>query len=345
MACHTGKFSASKISKEAFLSIQCIWPKRALPNNILTYISNLSSFFDKGHANDALKLIDRKLLGLEKLDTLYQIIYTQEKPHLSTPPQKLSGTLADRLGPFSILSSLLKQIADKSFQASADKQEVRGAPKKNNVYDIGRAPLEETSPTKRGLNPEKFKFKDTEMADTDNPPENQPENESGNPPPESSPSYHWQTSQRNSEEPPRRTPTETLVADFMVILLGGLASFIQALGPRPLCIANSFETTYQFGPIHEAHKQENPAQFRARIDGSIPLSIYMSGIPREAAIFEVKHDVHDEKNNIPVVAQQTMEHTAFIWKLHREDSNIIHSQFSCQPFTGNMPVPISLTIE
>ncbi|KMP01297.1 hypothetical protein CIHG_01587 [Coccidioides immitis H538.4] len=123
------------------------------------------------------------------------------------------------------------------------------------------------------------------------------------------------------EEPPRRTPTETLVADFIVTLLGGLASLVQGLSPRPLCMANSFETTYQFGPpSHQTSPQHGSMQFRARVDGSIPFSLSVALMPREAAIFEVKRAPRQEgKDSIPVLAQQSMEHAAYIWKCHESD--------------------------
>lgn len=160
---------------------------------------------------------------------------------------------------------------------------------------------------------EELDMVDIEMADSDDQPI----------PDSSSPMFS--TAVQGVEEPPRRTPTETLVADFIVTLLGGLASLVQSLSSKPLCMANSFETTYQFGPpSNPTSLQHASMQFRARVDGSIPFSLSVAGMPREAAIFEVKRAPRGEfGDGVPVLAQQAMEHAAYIWKCHASDSTVI----------------------
>ncbi|KMP07297.1 hypothetical protein CIRG_06978 [Coccidioides immitis RMSCC 2394] len=248
-----------------------------------------------------------------RLKTLYRIICAPKELRKCTPPEYF-GTLADGLGPFSLLVNVYNQLWDRPIQASIDECPLAGAPEKIGFYDAMRpsARADPTSPTRQGFLSEELDIEDIEMTDigyqstVSSPPRTPPAAPSVTEPAE--------------EEPPRRTPTETLVADFMVTLLGGLASLVQALNPRPLCIANAFETTYRFGPVRNTSRQQHDVQFRARIDGSIPFGLSLVGMPREAAIFEAKRAARrDWGESIPVLAQQSMEHAAYIWKRHEDD--------------------------
>ncbi|KKZ60062.1 hypothetical protein EMCG_05185 [[Emmonsia] crescens] len=319
-----GSFSASTVSKEAFLSVRCIWPEKKKPEDALMYITNLEYFFSEDHSDDAAKLMNRDLLGFDKVKTLYHIICTPKKLCRRTPSE-YSGTLGDGLGPFSLLVNLYNQLQDRSIQASIDKRhQLGGAPAKTGFYDAMQpsAHADPTSPTRQVILSEGFDMEDIEMTDFGCQPAagSSPRTPSPHARPPAAPPVTGPA----EEEPPRRTPTETLVADFMVTLLGGLASLVQPLNPRPLCMANSFETTYRFGPIHNTSQQLGDVQFRARIDGSIPYSVSLAGIPREAAIFEAKRAARtDSGHSIPVLAQQSMEHIAYIWKCHENDLRVI----------------------
>ncbi|OJD21191.1 hypothetical protein ACJ73_07473 [Blastomyces percursus] len=121
--------------------------------------------------------------------------------------------------------------------------------------------------------------------------------------------------------PEPRSPTETLIVDFMVNLLGGIACLIQPLASHVVCVANAFETTYCFGPVRNTTGTNNDdIQFRARIDGSIPFSLPHNNVS-EAVIFEAKRtDRPNGKGGAAVMGQQSMEHVAYIWKRHENDS-------------------------
>ncbi|PGH19282.1 hypothetical protein AJ80_04035 [Polytolypa hystricis UAMH7299] len=303
--CVEGSFSASTVPKEAFLTIRCIRPEKKRPKDA-TYIANLECFFNEDHSDGATKLINRNILGLDKLKTLYRIICNPKEPRKRTPP-KYFGTLADGLGPFLMLVNVYNQLLDRSIQAPTDERPLGGAPERIRFYDATRP-----SAVHGGYRDD-VGYRPIARCPT-----------CTRPPAATS------VTEPTDEEPPRRTPTETLVADFMVTLLGGLASLVQALNPRPLCIANSFETTYTFGPIRNTSQQQVDVQFRARIAESIPFGLSLAGMPREAAIFEAKRAARPEsRGSIPVLAQHSMEHVAYIWKRHEDDPTVIPTPYLC----------------
>ncbi|KAM5470872.1 hypothetical protein MauCBS54593_003916 [Microsporum audouinii] len=306
--CKEGRFSASSVPKEAFLTLRCIWPEKKNVEDAMEYITDLEYFFTEDHSHDAANIIGTNLLGLDKLKNLVSIICPSKEPRLSTPP-KYSGTLADNLGPFSILVNIFNQLQDKSIHTEVDVQQIGWAPQTRRHFDPMQSPIREhpQSPSRQLFESEDFDMEDVDMDDAGS----------------SAPPLHPVVTapvEPEDEEPPRRTPTETLVTDFMVTFLGGLASLVQPHSSRPLCIANSFETTFQFGPLRNTRQQQGEVQYRARVDGSIPFSTSLSGMLREAAIFEAKRAVRKESDgSIPVLAQQSMEHIAYIWKRHESD--------------------------
>ncbi|KKZ61652.1 hypothetical protein EMCG_03837 [[Emmonsia] crescens] len=288
------------------------------------YIANLEYFFNEDHLTDVTKLIKRNSLELDKLKTLYCIICTAKEP-LKHTSSEYSGTLADELGPFSMLVNVYNQLLDRSIQASINEHPLGRSPEKTGFYDttLLSAVVEPTSPTRQAFSPEELSMADIEMTDVGS-------QLIARYPARTCPPAMTSSTKLTDEEAPRRTPTETLVADFMVTLLSGLASLVQALNPRPLCIANSFETTYTFSPVRDTSQQQVDVQFQAHIDRSIPFSLSLAGMPREAAIFEAKCTVRGESGgSIPVLAQQSMEHVAYIWKRHEDDPMMIPTPYLC----------------
>ncbi|KKZ60869.1 hypothetical protein EMCG_04460 [[Emmonsia] crescens] len=254
--CLEGKFSASRVSKEAFLIVRCLWPPKKGPEETSAHIVDLDYFYSDDHAADAQKLTYQGLLGLDKLETLYHIVCIPKERPNRTPP-RYSGTLADGLGPFSMLVNLYNQLCDRSIQALMNEDRLSGAPEKQGFYDAMQ-PL--TSEELAGTVPQSpsqdsVYLEDIEMEDV--------EYEA------STFSFPLAPASPQAEElivdELRRTPTETLVADFLVTLLGGLASLVQGLGPRPLCIANSFETTYTFGPRAKGMLSSEPVLMEASL--------------------------------------------------------------------------------
>ncbi|PGG96488.1 hypothetical protein AJ80_09819 [Polytolypa hystricis UAMH7299] len=313
--CLNGRFSASTVTKEAYLTMRCIWPQRKNANRALEYILDTGALFKTKHVDLGRKLINNGNLGLNTLQMLYELISPLKNPRT---PLQYESTLADGLGPFSMLVSLKRHLLVKPGYMPADTPQslTIGAPKPKRFYDAGRSPLGKgpTSPTPKRSRIEDVDMEtDSEMADI----ASQTSLPSSLDPPASS------TTETADDEPARRTPTETLVADFMVTLLGGIACLVQPISPNLLCIANSYETTFKFGPVCSTGQQgSDPVQFRACIDGSIPFAISRGVAPREAIIFEAKWAPRKE-GDVSVAAQQSLEHCAYIWQLHAEDQTVM----------------------
>ncbi|KGQ02080.1 hypothetical protein PAAG_11029 [Paracoccidioides lutzii Pb01] len=232
------------------------------------------SYLSEEHVAQATMLINRKLLGLDKLDTLFDVICSQTK----TPCEWLC-TLADGLGPFSMLGHY---NASQSSSGQMPDSPAPRYPKRLRLGDFDAmddhlAPSEPSTPSNIEL-PEEIL---DEIPD---------------------------------DIPDPRTPTETLMVDFMATLLGGLACLLQPFAYRTVCVANAFETTYQFGPLPNGPIASNHVQFRARIDGSIPFSLPPDKNLPEMVIFEAKRAHRETGQGVTVVGQQSMEHVAYIWK-------------------------------
>ncbi|EQL32380.1 hypothetical protein, variant [Blastomyces dermatitidis ATCC 26199] len=306
--CSYGSFSASTVPKEAFLTVRCIWPEVMAVGDALPYILRTGSYFSDEHVAQATKLINRKLLGLDKLDTLFDVICSQTKT-----PREWLCTLADGLGPFSMLVSLKRQILDKGLHTAPREEPlpITYAPRKGH-YNASQSSSGQIpdSPTPR--HPKRLRLGDFDAID-DHPAPSEP------PTPPNIELTEETLDEIPYDIPDPRTPTETLVVDFMVNLLGGLACLLQPLAYRTVCVANAFETTYQFGPLPNGPIASNHVQFRARIDGSIPFSLPPDKNLPEMVIFEAKRAHRETGQGVTVVGQQSMEHVAYIWKRHKND--------------------------
>ncbi|KAK2812009.1 hypothetical protein FQN50_001717 [Emmonsiellopsis sp. PD_5] len=282
--CSSGRFSASTVPKEAFLTIRCIWPDMRAAGHALQFIRQTNSFFNDKHVDSAHMLFNKGLLGLDKLDTLFDIICCSE----AKTPRESPFTIAHALGPFSMLIPLLRQIMDKERRATPEDESnpITYAPKTRRHYDLSQS--------------------SSDASLSDSPTASRPNQPS--------------TDELPDEIPEPRTPTETLVVDFMVNFIGGITCSLQRLASYAVCVANAFETTYQFGPI------SNPAdkiQFRAHIDGSIPFSSPADNNMPEMVMFEAKCAPHEPGESATVRGQQSMEHVAYIWQRHEKNRTSI----------------------
>lgn len=75
-----------------------------------------------------------------------------------------------------------------------------------------------------------------------------------------------------------------MVVDFLVTFIAAIATLIQPPTRIPVCVADAFEQTLQFGPVPGTNKVTEA--LRARTDGGIPLGSGKSMLP--AIIFEAK---------------------------------------------------------
>ncbi|WEW61234.1 hypothetical protein PRK78_006724 [Emydomyces testavorans] len=314
--CSYGRFSASTVPKEAFLTVRCIWSDVMTAHEALPYILGTGSFFNGEHIADAEQLIDRNLLGLDKLDNLFDIICSETKT-----PREWLCTVADGLGPFSMLISLHRQIMDKALRAvpKDESNPVTYAPKKQAHYDAlqpssGHKALPDSPTPRRPKRPRREYSNSMDNYDLQatNQPLPRPEVE-----------ILEIADQLPDEIPEPRTPTETLVVDFMVNFIGGIACLLQRLSNYTVCVANAFETTYRFGPVHEDRPSADKIQFRARIDGSIPFSSPADKSLPEMVMFEAKRAPRGPGQGVTVMGQQSMEHVSYIWKRHEKDRTSI----------------------
>ncbi|KKZ63310.1 hypothetical protein EMCG_00293 [[Emmonsia] crescens] len=288
-------FLASTVPKEAFFTVQCIWPDMMTVNDALLYILGVGSFFSDEHIADAEQLINQKLLGLDKLNTLFNIICSEAKT-----PREL--------------------IMDKGLHAAPkdESNPVTYAPRKQGHYDAsqpssGPQALPD-SPTARHSKRPRRGFSD---------PTDEDDLQSTNQlPPRPEIELLEIADELPDEIPVPRTPTETLVVDFMVNFMGGIACLLQRLSSYTVCVANSFETTYKFGPVHKNPVSADEIKFRARIDGSIPFSSPVDKNLPEMVMFEAKRAPRGPGQGVTVMGQQSMEHVAYIWKRHENQTPI-----------------------
>lgn len=310
--------------------IRCIWPEEISWENALTYILQTNSLFNKNHVTRAQQLLDAQLLGFDKLSILFDLICKEKKT-----PRKWTCSVADGLGPFSILLSLKRQICDKLLHTTpADEPvEITDAPKKRPRESISRASLGQLQASPTPL-PKRLRSGDANMDENYQP---APSHRESRGVLEADAEHANEVQQAISgaipnEVPEPRTPTETLVVDFMVNLLGGISFLLQPLAWSTACVANSYETTYKFGPICSNATDQKNLQFQARIDGSIPFGLPPSKRLPELVMFEVKRAERDHTQWTTVRGQQSMEHVAYIWKRHEKDQPVISFSLSIPHF-------------
>lgn len=280
------------------------------------------------------------------------LVHSQDQTHT---PEPTKGSLGESLGSFSSLVSLynlLKGLDGRSHHLGEDgpTRRFEDAPRINRFYDPNqhqqacreRSPLYTYSRSdhSKPLNPS-----EDEVTDATNDSEDGGEG-------------LWSATEGILNPtsplpvPKQRTPDETIVVDFLVNLIAAVATQIQPISRRPVCMADAVEKTFQFGPISGASQMvsqdpENgsknkgkttgrqkaegaeekggprtsgqdvrPAAFCARVDGGIPKSRTSDG-NRLAVVFEAKRDHRSHRNDVQVRVQQTMEHVALIWENHK----------------------------
>ncbi|OJD27686.1 hypothetical protein ACJ73_00914 [Blastomyces percursus] len=231
--------------------------------------------------------------------------------------QKRAARRCNGLGPLSLLVNLKRQILDKRLYTTPEDEShpLTYAPKKKGHYNASQSLTGRISDSPTFGRSKRIRLEDFGTIDEDN--EQQAFTQPSSPPetelPEEIPDEIL------NEIPDPRTPTETLVVDFMVNLLGGISCLLQPLSYQSVCVANAFETIYQFGPVKNVSAFPNDIKFLARIDGSIPFSLPQNKNLPEMVIFEAKRAPRERGQGIAVKSQQSMEHVAYIWKRHEKD--------------------------
>ena len=333
----TGPFSASNVPATSFLAVRAVWPGRKPVEAALPALVTEGALCETD-TKCAYNLLYGGALGLDKLEALMDLICTQARP--STPVRTI-GSLADQLGPFAQLVSLHNLLVRRL--PSLQQQQRKDSPR---LFDAPRAPMDRRQGGDEGARTSPLVdlvHRRTDRADrrADGKGDNEKKlavthpgrNLTMTPSPTSLVSDSTCDNgdgQGNSELliadndddgaavadlplPTPRNPTETVVVDFLVTFIAAIATLIQPPTRIPVCVADAFEQTLQFGPVPGTNKAAEA--FRARTDGGIPLGSGKSMLP--AIIFEAKSAKRGD-NEVSVRAQQTMEHAAFIWEKAEE---------------------------
>ncbi|KAK3373962.1 hypothetical protein B0T24DRAFT_281593 [Lasiosphaeria ovina] len=279
--CQQGSFSASNVPVESLLTVRPVWPKQVSQDHTLKALVDAGTFFSQRQADDASYLLHACALGLD-------LICDKSPP---STPIRMMGSLGDHLGSFAQLVSLynlLKQRVGDSLQQQQQPEtplRLLDAPKAPRFRHIspsgGQGAEEPESPTedlihRRANNPRADETPTTPIYPRICPssPDGNGSGDDDDGPDEQA--FVAADGARGAEgaadialpPPTRRTPTETLVVDFLVTFAAAIATQVQPFGGRPVCVADAFERTFQFGPV--STNAQRPAAFCARVDGRYP---------------------------------------------------------------------------
>ena len=334
-----------------------VWPQTRPPCDAVEAISQTRTFFTRRQAQDARYILEQKLLGMDKLETLFNLICPPSPAEPPRTPERMSGSLGDALGVFASLVSLYNRLL-KQVAATSTFEQIRplmDAPKATKVRDAGLAgPVRLSAlvpPLDRALADLRL---DNQLQEDAGGPGPGPASGHSNPPTlqnllkknEGAANKNetltaigtrgmGASSSRKATDlclPPPREPPETVVVDFLVNFIAAIAIQIQPFGRRPVCVADAFEQNFRFGPVPgpvplnlmgavvgvEGQQPLQPAaSFLARIDGGIPRCRPQVDGGLFAA-FEVKRSAR-ELDNVQIRAQETMEHCAIIWERHYKE--------------------------
>ncbi|KAH6641403.1 hypothetical protein F5144DRAFT_131729 [Chaetomium tenue] len=261
--CRRGGFSASTVPADSLLTMRPVWSPRRPPVDAAEAISQTQQFFTPLHFQQAQHILEHKLLGMDKLETLFDLICPLSPDEAPRTPKRIAGSLGDALGVFASLVSLYNRLM----------KQVAATP-----------PLEETQPVMDA--PLTKRFRDARLPGGGSPPSplsdmlnlgravanlslqtgKEPQegvkrlaSTTGHPNPrasqdllEGSQSTIGGGSEREAAGPPLpspRAPPETVVVVYLVNFLAAIAVQIQPFGRKPVCIADAFEQNFRFGPV------------------------------------------------------------------------------------------------
>lgn len=307
---YIGAFSASTAPGHAVLMLRVIWPKMEHRDAALqAVVDACTPSPDYIRAARYLLKEGSKKLDLDKLSKAAGVFW---KPRTPETPKRYPGTLAQNLGPFSSLIGSYNRMTKQPRKRPLDRSEVDSptrtpqAPRPKRFKQAG--PMH--SPRRADVGSRANDDDDDDELLFDHP----ASLASGTP----SVSTHMgpgdSTVSRGLPVPVRRTPTESLVVDFLVQLVAGISLSLQPFSNHPVCDASGFERMFQFGNTTDS-STPTPAAFRGRIDGDMPKARIGHGTHDLVAIFEVKRAKRSLKD-VVVRSQQAMEHVAVIWERH-----------------------------
>ncbi|KAK0655520.1 hypothetical protein B0T16DRAFT_319839 [Cercophora newfieldiana] len=299
-----GAFSASTAPSDSLLTLRPLWPRQRRPDRTLQAIVETKAFFTQRHVDQATRLLQTGSLGLDKLHQLMELICIDDHP--PSTPKRTWDSLGENLGPFATLVSLDQLSRQRLANTSPQGEPLPTPSRAPKSYKHQEVAIAVENPLYTLLSKQGSPSSPSPPAVIDSAPDGQ-DRGVADPRPVS---IHLPTAIA-------RTPVETLVVDFLVTLTAGIATLIQPLGRRPVCVANAFERTFVFGPVSGETTSNNPAGFSARIDGDIPrLARPASSDGGLVVVFEAKR-ARRGPGDVAVRAQQSMEHAAVIWERHK----------------------------
>ncbi len=308
-----GAFSASTVPADSLLTMRPVWPPTRPPPDAMEAILQTHQFFHPRHARQAQQILDQKLLGMEKLDMLLELICLPSSVEAPSTPTRVAGSLGDALGVFASLVSLYNRLV-KQIAATPPLEDARPvvdapAPKRFRDAEIV-GPIPRLGAALAGL-----RFQTG----------SQPPEHAGMPAPATSRHSNSASSQALLRDdmdaagpflPSPRAPPETVVVDFLVNFIAALAIQIQPFGRKPVSVADALEQNYRFGPAPTPGSSPTPS-FLARVDGGIPCCKPL--VDGELFVaFEVKRS-RRAPDDVQIRAQETMEHCAIIWERHSSE--------------------------
>ena len=288
--------------------LRVIWPKMQDPDSALeAVVDACTSKHEYARAVRYILKEGSEKLDLDKLSKAAEVFW---KPRTPKTPKRYPGTLAQNLGPFSSLVGSYNRMMKQPRKCPLDRSEV-----------------ESPSQTPQAPRPKRFREAVPPHASGRSAVGNQFAEEEDellfdNPTLLAAGAASIATIGGSSDSmvshqlpaPVRRTPTESLVVDFLVQLVAGISMSLQPFSNKPVCDASAFERMFQFGNTTDISSL-TPAAFRAKIDGDIPRVRFVDGAHDLVAIFEVKRAKRSLKDTT-VRSQQAMEHVAVIWERH-----------------------------
>ena len=306
---YIGAFSASTAPGHAVVMLRVIWPDMEHRNAALeAVVDACTPNPDYIRAARYLMKEGSEKLDLDKLSKAAGVFW---KPRTPETPRHYPGTLAQNLGPFSSLIGTYNRMTKQPRKHPLDRSEV------DSPTRTPQAPRAKRFKQAGPMHGPRLAYVGSQVHDDDgdellfghppslasDPPFTSTHSGPGDP-----------TVSRRLPAPVRRTPTESLVVDFLVQLVAGISKSLQPFSNHPVCDSSGFERMFQFGNTTDP-STPTPAAFRGRIDGDIPRARIDDGTHDLVAIFEVKRAKRSPKD-VTVRSQQAMEHVAVIWERH-----------------------------
>ncbi|KAK4171923.1 hypothetical protein QBC36DRAFT_294868 [Triangularia setosa] len=220
--------------------------------------------------------------GMDKLETLLDLIYLPSPTDAPRTPEKIAYSLGDALSIFACLVSLYNRLM-KQLAATPTLEETRplvDAPVARKFQDAGlTGSIPRRSALGRGVRNLGGAIANLRLQNQPQEDVERPDRASGYPNPRTSQNLREKNESTTSSEsdgsnnggtqtiisneglgatsrdatgpclPSPRAPPEIVAVDFLVNFMAAIAIQIQPFGRKPVCVADAFEQNFRFGPV------------------------------------------------------------------------------------------------